>query len=193
VPVWIDDWVYECCGQTWRLGEAIDLDLTFAGDVRAVTDPDRIDVLDDGQVVIVGAAVGPVTNNEAHTEGTLIVCGAVKFAILGKVPGSRVMCSGRLSEIRHGWPTGRTSGELTGVRWHPAIVRSTGDGGGVIEGYDPGEELASTDDWWERHGDDDLHSWALELTVDVADAATPGSQEQAGMDGWPAIFYRDRG
>jgi hypothetical protein len=67
--VWIDDWVYECCGQTRRLGEAVELDLTFEGDIRAATDPDRIDVLDGGQVVIVGNAVGPVADEGAHTEG----------------------------------------------------------------------------------------------------------------------------
>jgi hypothetical protein len=87
-----------------------------------------MDVLDDGQVVIVGSALGPVAGQGTRTTGTLIMSGAVQFAIRGDAPAPRVMCSGRLWELRHGWPTGRTTGELAGIRWHPAIIRATGGG-----------------------------------------------------------------
>jgi hypothetical protein len=169
LPVWIDDWVYECCGQVRRLGEAVELDLTFGGDIRAATGPDSTDVLDDGQVVIVGSVLGPVADEGNHTAGTLIACGAVQFAIRGDAPAPHVQCSGRLDEVQHGYPTGRTRGQLAGIRWRPAIVRPVGDGGGVIEGYGPGEELTSTDDWRERLDEYDSRSWALQLAVNVAD------------------------
>jgi hypothetical protein len=131
LPVWIDDWVYKCCGQSRRVGEVVALDLTFEGDAEAATEPDDIDVRDDGQVVVVGSALGPVAEEGNHTAGTLIMSSPVEFAIRGDAPAPRVKCSGRLWEIRHGRPTRRTSGELVGIRWHSAIVRSTGTRSGA--------------------------------------------------------------
>jgi hypothetical protein len=58
LPVWIDDWVCQCSGQTRRVGEPVELKLTFEGDIQAATGPDRIEILDNGQVAIVGTAVG---------------------------------------------------------------------------------------------------------------------------------------
>ena len=40
VPVWIESWVHECCGQERRVGETKELLLTFSGDVAAATEPD---------------------------------------------------------------------------------------------------------------------------------------------------------
>lgn len=167
LPVWIHDWVYQCCGQTRRVGEAVELALTLEGDIQAATGPDRIEVLDDGEVVIVGTAVGPVADAHEPTPGTLIACGAMQFAIHGDAPARHVTCTGELWETRHGWPAGPTTGVLAGIRWHPAIARSTGDGVTVIEGYCAGQDQASTDDWRERD-DQASQAWALELTVNVS-------------------------
>ena len=179
LPVWIDDWVYQCCGQTRRVDEAVELELTFEGDIHAATGPDRIDVLDDGQVAIVGMAAGPVPDEHNPTPGTLIACDAVQFAIHGDAPARHVLCTGRLWETRHGWPSGRTRGVLAGIRWHPAIERSTADVGSVIEGYGVGQEQASTDDWRERDDDHGWQAWALELTVKVGGDVARGSHDQA--------------
>jgi hypothetical protein len=48
LPVWIESWVCECCGVLRRVGESVDLALTFIGEITSSTDPDRIDVLPGG-------------------------------------------------------------------------------------------------------------------------------------------------
>jgi hypothetical protein len=72
VPVWACDWVHECCGETRRVGDAVDLELTFAGDTAPAAGPDRVDVLGDGRVCIIGTVAGPFGLDEGHTEGTRI-------------------------------------------------------------------------------------------------------------------------
>jgi hypothetical protein len=42
LPVWISSWVCECCGVPRRLGETVDLELTFTGEVVASAEPDRV-------------------------------------------------------------------------------------------------------------------------------------------------------
>lgn len=186
VPVWICWPDYVCCGTSRRAGDTVELDLTFAGDVDAASEPDRINVQDDGQVVIVGAAAGPVLDEGSHTDGSLIVCGDLEFAIKGEAPARRVRCCGYLHETRHGWPSGRTTGELTGIRWLPEILRSTGNGEWLVEGYGAGEAHASTEEWRERArpdlDDPYRHGWSLLLTVEVSGVAARGSHDQPGAE-----------
>jgi len=167
LPVWVQFWVQECCGVSRRVGDQVELLLTFHGEVAETDEPDNLRVLDDGQVRIVGAAGSQVDHAHHASAGTLIASGGVQFAIEGEAPADRVCCTGRLWEDRHGWPTGLTAGRLAGIRWHPALLRMVSDAGGSIEGYGPGQELQSTDDW-PASGPD---PWALELTVRVRDAA----------------------
>jgi hypothetical protein len=162
VPVWIADWVYECCGQPRRLGETAQLDLTFEGDTQPASEPDVIEVLSDGQVRVVGTVAGPVADADNHTDGMLVTSGPVQFAVKGKAPTDRVACTGRLWEERHGYPSGRTTGELVGIRWRPAVLRHVGDVLWAVDGYGPGTELDSTDN---RPLRDEPDSWAFELTI----------------------------
>jgi hypothetical protein len=164
VPVWVSDWVHECCGEARNVGDLVDVELTFVGDTAPASEPDHIDVLGDGQVSIVGSVVGPVGRKGEHTGGMLIASGAMRFGLVGDAPAAQVRCVGELAETRHGYPSGVTSGELVGIRWRPAIERRLADGVSVaIDGFEPGEELSSTED---RPGDD-AGSWAFVLTVRV--------------------------
>jgi hypothetical protein len=52
---------------------------------------------------------------------------------------------------------------LAGIRWRPAIKRRLGAGASVIEGYEPGEELASTED----RPLDGAGTWAFLLTLRI--------------------------
>ena len=163
LPVWIESWVCECCGVPRRLGENVELELTFSGDVAASAEPDRIDVLPDGEVRITGSVAGRVKDAHARKRGTLIRSGAVQFAIAGAAPAARVCCTGRLWEIRHGYAAGSTSGTLSDIRWRPALFREAGELGRVIAGYGPATRLNATGD----RPDDDAGDWALELILQV--------------------------
>jgi hypothetical protein len=164
VPIWIESWVHECCGLARRVGESSELFLTLSGDVAGATEPDSLHVLDDGRVKIVGMVAGRTKDSHAGADGTLIASGGVHFAIRGEAPAARVCCVGQLWELRHGFPTGVTRGRLIDIRWRPALLRKVGEQGSVIDGYGPGKELSSTEDW-PREGPD---NWALELTVWVS-------------------------
>ena len=161
LPVWIADWVYGCCGLVMHAGELVTLELTFHGDTVAASEPDSIEVLEDGKVSIVGTVLGSAGDEDGDAEGTLIASGGVRFAIAGEAPAARVRCTGELAEDRHGFPAGATAGEVVGVRWRPAILREVGERSFEIVGYGPGYELSSTAD---RPGDA-VGSWAFELTV----------------------------
>ena len=91
----------------------------------------------------------------------------MQFAIEGEAPAERVCCTGQLWEERHGWPAGVTKGRLTGIRWHPAVLRRISDAGSAIEGYGPGRELESTED----RPPDGPAAWALELTMWVPETS----------------------
>ena len=54
-----------------------------------------------------------------------------------------------------------TRGRLIDIRWRPARLRKIDEHGSAVDGYGPGMELRSTEDW-PREGAD---VWALELTV----------------------------
>lgn len=167
LPVWVKSWVHECCGVSRRVDEQVELLLTFHGEVAATDEVDGVRVLDDGEVRIVGTAGNRVDHAHDATPGTLITSGGVQFAIEGEAPADRVRCTGWLWEDRHGWPTGLTVGRLVDIRWHPALLRMVSDVGRSIDGYGPGRELQSTDDWPSSA----LDPWALELTVWVRDIA----------------------
>jgi len=161
VPVWIESWVHECCGLARHTGETTELLLTFSGDVAAATEPDSIDVLDEGRVKVIGTTVGRTDDAHADVDGTLIASGGLQFAIRGEAPAARVCCVGELWEIRHGWPTGVTEGRVIDIRWRPARLRKIDEHSFAVDGYGPGIELEDTEEW-PREGAD---SWALELTV----------------------------
>jgi hypothetical protein len=161
LPVWIESWVCECCGVLRRVGERVDLALTFVGDVAGSTDPDRIDVLPEGKVRLVGSVTGRVDDAHADKAGTLVQSGNVQIAFPGDAPAARVCCTGQLWEIRHGFAAGMTQGRLFDIRWRPAVRREVRERSFVIDGYGKPVELSCTYDW-PRDGPD---SWALELTV----------------------------
>ena len=83
LPVWIESWVCQCCGVRRRVGERVDLALTFAGDVAGSTDPDRIDVLPEGKVRLVGSVTGRVDDAHADKAATLVQSGNVQIAFPG--------------------------------------------------------------------------------------------------------------
>jgi hypothetical protein len=164
LPVWVSDWVHECCGEPRDVGDLVDIELTLVGDTASTTEPDHVDVLDGGRVSIAGSVVGPVGRKGDHTWGVLIVSRAVRCGLAGDAPAARVRCIGELTETRHGYPSGVTRGVLVGIRWRPAMGRGLADGVSVaIDGYGPGEELGSTED----RPSGDAGSWAFVLTLRV--------------------------
>jgi hypothetical protein len=164
LPVWVPDWADECCGTARHVGETVHLQLTFAGATVPAAGPDSVEVLDNGRVSVVGEVTGPAGHAEGnHTLGTQIASGRLKFALAGDAPAARVKCTGELEEIRHGFPSDVTTGLLTGIQWRPAIKRKLDAVSSVIDGYEPGEELASTEDR-RRNGAD---SWAFLLTLRI--------------------------
>jgi hypothetical protein len=164
LPVWVPDWAHDCCGAERRVGGTMDLQLTFAGDTVPDAGPDCVEVLDNGRVGVVGEVTGPAGDAEQnHTAGTRIASGRMRFGLAGDVPAARVKCTGELEEIRHGFPSDVTTGLLTGIQWRPAIKRKIDTVSFVIDGYEPGEELASTEDR-RRDGAD---SWAFLLTLRI--------------------------
>ena len=146
-----------------RVGESVDLALTFVGDVAGTTEPDRILVLPDGTVRLVGSVTGRVSDACADKAGTVVQSGNMQFAFSGDAPADRVCCTGRLWEVRHGFPAGMTRGRLFDIRWRPAALREVGERTFAIDGYGEPEELSSTDDW-PRDGS---YGWALELIVRI--------------------------
>lgn len=92
------------------VGELVTVELTFHGDTVAASEPDNIEVLEDGRVSIVGTALGSAGGEDGDTEGTLIASEGVRFAIAGDAPPARVRCTGELAEDRHGFPAGATAG-----------------------------------------------------------------------------------
>jgi hypothetical protein len=110
VPVWVPDWVYECCGVPRRVGELTELDLTFTGDISPATGSDGVEVPGDGLVRLTGPVAGPSDMTENHTEGMRVAAGRLRFAFAGGAPAARVTCTGELEEIRHGFPSDVTRG-----------------------------------------------------------------------------------
>jgi hypothetical protein len=117
-----------------------------------------------GHVSVVGEVIGPASHAEgAHTKGTRVASGRVKFAVVGDGPSARVRCTGQLEEIRHGYPSDVTTGLLTRIQWRPAIRHRLDAVSWVIDGYEPGEELACSEDRRPEGAD----SWAFLLTLQI--------------------------
>jgi hypothetical protein len=160
LSVWLDAVDHMCCGEARRAGDTVRIPLAFsrAGKVHVTTQPDRIAVLADGTISIVGTAGGMTGIDGPFGHGTLVRSGGVRFAVHGDAPGPKVLCVGELYEARHGEPSGTTTGQLIAIRWRPRQALR----------YEPGIELQATDDWPE-HELEASHSWAFEFTVRVSD------------------------
>jgi hypothetical protein len=166
LPVWIDDWVHQCCGDNRRVGETVDIDLTFEGDMLPAAGVDQITVLDGGRVSVVGRVIGSAT--EGHTSGVLVESGALRFGVSGNSAADRVQCTGRLVELRHGFPSWATAGQVTGIQWCPGIEVDRGGRTEVVGyGHGDGQELESTEDWMSAAADEG--SWAFNLTLRITD------------------------
>ena len=165
LPVWIEDWVYECCGVNRRVGETVELDLTFEGDMLPAAGADQITVLDGGRVSVVGRVIGPATGG--HTSGVLIESGALRFGISEESAADRVHCAGRLAELRHGYPSWATAGKVTGLQWRPGTEIDRGEHTEVVD-YGVGQELQSTGDWGSAAHEG---SWAFMLTLRITEVA----------------------
>ena len=151
-------------GGARRVGETVDLQLTFAGATVPAAGPVSVEWLDNGRVSVVGEVTAlPGVAEGNHTQGTQIASGRLKFALAGDEPAARVKCTGELEEIRHGFPSDVTTGLLTGIQWRSGIKHKMDAVSFVIDGYEPGEELASTEDR-RRDGAD---SWAFLLTLRI--------------------------
>jgi hypothetical protein len=74
-----------------------------------------------------------------------------------------VLCVGRLVELRHGYPSWVTAGELVGVQWRPGIVVDRGDYAEIVD-YDQARVLRRTGDWRQQ---DLILSWAFQLTLRI--------------------------
>jgi hypothetical protein len=163
LPVWIESWVHECCGLNRRVGDAVELDLTFEGDMQPAAGVDQITVLHGGRVSVVGRVIGPVSSG--HTSGVVIESGALRFGISEESAADRAQCVGRLAEPRHGYPSWATAGKVSGIQWRPGIEADRGGYTEVVD-YGVGQELQSTEDWkpevYER-------SWAFMLTLRITD------------------------
>ena len=163
LPVWIESWAYECCGERRSLGDAVTLELASDGVAEATNEPEGIRVEPDGTVRVVGRVVGQIGSAHTNEPSALVQCGAsLQFAAsAGQCQGERVRCTGKLWETGHGFAAGVTSGTLLDIRWHPALLRRTAERTFTVEGYGDGRELRCTDDWPR----DDADTWALELLV----------------------------
>jgi hypothetical protein len=57
LPVLIEDWVYECCGDVLRVGDHVELHLTLYGEAVPTDDDEGIEVLRDGRARFVANPV----------------------------------------------------------------------------------------------------------------------------------------
>jgi hypothetical protein len=163
LPVWIESWAYQCCGQRRSVGDAVTVALACDGVAEATNGPEGIHVEPDGSVRVVGRVVGQAPSEHGDEPAALVQCGdTLQFAAAsGEGLVERVRCTGRLWETGHGFSAGVTSGRLLDIRWHPALLRRTAERTFVVEGYGDGRELRCTDDWPREDAD----TWALELSL----------------------------
>ena len=161
LPVWIESWSHQCCGERRTVGDAVTIRLASDNEIERSDDPHGIRALPDGSVRIVGSVVGQVGNQHNDSTAALVECGTVQFAAAGDVGLAASVCStGKLWETEHGFGAGVTSGRLLDIRWWPAVLRRTGERESVIDGYADGRHLTCTDDWPR----DSAETWALELS-----------------------------
>jgi hypothetical protein len=162
IPVWIESWAYQCCGERRSVGDAVTLSVGLAGLTEASDEPHSMRAEPDGSVRIVGRITGQAGNDHDSTSVPLVECGTLQFAATRSAGRTgNLLCTGTLWETGHGFAGGVTSGRLLGIRWHPALLRRTGEREYVVDGYTAGRELRCTDDWPR----DDADDWALELSL----------------------------
>lgn len=145
VPVSIVDWVYECCGTVLTVGDHVDLQLSFIGDVQPSDGPAEIEILDDQRVRVVGRLIGPIDEGDEFEEsGTIVESGSLRFGVSGRHSSEFVQCTGILEEMRHGFPSAATAGVIAELRRCAAIFEKSGEREWTVVGYEPGEALDST-------------------------------------------------
>ena len=144
LPVLIEDWVYECCGEVLRVGDHVELHLTLYGQVVPTDDDEGVEVLSDGRAQFVANPVRLVGEEDGyHKEGTRLVAGPVQFGVIGEV-ASKVRCTGELHETRHGDPDGVTAGTVLSLRRCDATYQKRGERVWAVVGYEPGEDVPAT-------------------------------------------------
>jgi hypothetical protein len=162
LPIWIESWAYECCGERRSVGANVTLRLASDGRIEPSDEPHGVRALPDGSVRIVGSVVGQVISQHNDEPAALVECGTLQFAAAGDIGlAGNVRSTGKLWETNHGFAAGVTGGRLLGIRWHPALLRRTGERESVVDGYGDGRELNCTDDWPR----DAAETWALELSL----------------------------
>jgi len=149
IHFWLQSWEHECCGDRRKVGDTITVDLSFDGDIEPSTEPDHVETLDDGGMLLVGPG------QDAHkSQPALIVrAGAVEFGVAGKYQPGQLSCRGKLWEERHGDPgggpaVGEVAGRITAIQWRPSIVEDTGLKGDEryrFVGYERGTAIYDTD------------------------------------------------
>jgi hypothetical protein len=101
---WLQSWEHECCGPERRVGETVEVTLSFDGEVTPTDATPLIESYRNGQSRI----VGDIDRHVGSFTGYLVHGPEVTFAVTqGNPPGNRVECNGRLWEERHGpteWP-----------------------------------------------------------------------------------------
>ena len=74
-------------------------------------------------------------------------------------------CTGYLSDLPHGQPSGHTTGTLTKIRWHDWHVSGPPGGWPTPGDYGPWRDLDSTEQRPSASSDPD--DWEFELTIAV--------------------------
>jgi hypothetical protein len=119
ITFWLADWEHECCGDRRMVGETIAVSLSFDGSIEATDEPDSVEPIGDGQMLMVGS-----TRISEKTEpGWIVETRGVEFGYAGERVGPRVRCNGELWEQRHGSPeggtaVGHTTGRISMIRLH---------------------------------------------------------------------------
>ncbi len=135
IRFWLDDWEHECCGDERKVGDKITVGLSLTGAAEVSDESDLVQSILDGEMVIIGDA-----RKSIGTEpGWVVRSGDVEFGFPGDLDGVHVRCVGKLWEERHGSPgggpaIGEVTGQISGMRWHPAIYEKTSEGHSVV-GY----------------------------------------------------------
>jgi hypothetical protein len=151
---WLQSWEHECCGPERRVGETVEVTLSFDGDVTttdavALFESDR-----NGRSRI----VGEIDRQVGSFTGYLVHAPDVHFAVTrGNPPGDRVQCSGRLWEERHG-PTEWPSSTLNVGQIEEIWYCTTGDAGGP----ETSTRIYNTSKRPPRSGD-----WAFRFVVSI--------------------------
>jgi hypothetical protein len=156
INFWLEDWAHDCCGPLRRVGDVVTVALSLEGSVGATKDPDSIEQLSDGEMVITGHAA-----ETKNTEPGLIVsCGGVSFGVSEGSAGTQLKCRGKLWEERHGSPdggpaVGQTTGRVTAIFGHRATHERTGERSWRVTGYQAGVRIDGTNSFpFDRVRDD---------------------------------------